>query len=321
MDCMKKYVVVDFETYYDNDYSLKKLSYEEYVNHPKFRAHCVGIKSVGAKPSCSGVYNLTDPDAFQFIKENLTELNKQGFWFVAHNMMFDGYIMRQLFDLRLKRPVCTMALARWTGVARSHGQSLALLAQALKLPSKGAFLEVMVGKKLEDLTEQQFNDYLSYCLNDVELTAAIYDRLTRQLTPAAQDFIALSLRMYVDPILQLDETLLVQYMDEKRAEQELARESLQRCFNFPDAESFLKALRSAAKFSGLLRELGVEPPLKDSAAKIKARQAALAWVACLSGFSRGFLKPRSSGVKEALTSSQKFSFLNHAPYLQVLTIH
>lgn len=37
-------VTLDFETYYDSDYTLKKMSTSEYVRDPRFKAQMVGIK-------------------------------------------------------------------------------------------------------------------------------------------------------------------------------------------------------------------------------------------------------------------------------------
>ena len=42
-------VTLDFETYYDQDYTLKKLSTSEYIRDPRFKAQMVGIK-IGRKP-------------------------------------------------------------------------------------------------------------------------------------------------------------------------------------------------------------------------------------------------------------------------------
>ena len=37
-------ITIDFETYYDRDYSLSKITTEEYVRSPQFEAIGVGVK-------------------------------------------------------------------------------------------------------------------------------------------------------------------------------------------------------------------------------------------------------------------------------------
>ena len=43
-------VTLDFETYYDQDYTLKKMSTSEYIRDPRFKSQMVGIK-IGRKPT------------------------------------------------------------------------------------------------------------------------------------------------------------------------------------------------------------------------------------------------------------------------------
>lgn len=37
-------ITLDFETYYDQDYSLRKLTTAEYIQDDRFKIHMVGIK-------------------------------------------------------------------------------------------------------------------------------------------------------------------------------------------------------------------------------------------------------------------------------------
>ena len=37
-------ITLDFETYFDSDYTLRKLSTSEYIRDDRFKAQCVGIK-------------------------------------------------------------------------------------------------------------------------------------------------------------------------------------------------------------------------------------------------------------------------------------
>ena len=37
-------IVLDLETVWGKDFSLTKLTYEQYIKHPRFAVHCAGIK-------------------------------------------------------------------------------------------------------------------------------------------------------------------------------------------------------------------------------------------------------------------------------------
>ena len=45
-------VTLDFETYYDQEYSLRKMTTAEYVNDPRFFIHMVGIKLNDGPTEC-----------------------------------------------------------------------------------------------------------------------------------------------------------------------------------------------------------------------------------------------------------------------------
>jgi hypothetical protein len=46
-------VTIDFETYYDKDYSLSKMTTEQYVRSPLFEVIGVGVKVNGARQDIS----------------------------------------------------------------------------------------------------------------------------------------------------------------------------------------------------------------------------------------------------------------------------
>lgn len=70
-------VFLDFETYYDKDYNLKKLSIEEYVHDKRFEQHMLAIAR-GQEPvivvdppeiaKCLREYDVTNSDVRTFIQ-------------------------------------------------------------------------------------------------------------------------------------------------------------------------------------------------------------------------------------------------------------
>ena len=98
-------ITIDLETYYDNDYSLSKITTEEYVRSPLFEVIGLGIK-------------INDGDT-EWASGSHTALHKymQGFnWadsmVVAHNTLFDGAILSWHFGVKPKIWADTLSMGR-----------------------------------------------------------------------------------------------------------------------------------------------------------------------------------------------------------------
>ena len=77
------FVTLDFETYYAKDFSLTKMTTEEYVNDARFQVIGVGIKIDDGK-----TYWVADK-----IEEELRKIDWADSALLCHNMMFDGAIL------------------------------------------------------------------------------------------------------------------------------------------------------------------------------------------------------------------------------------
>ena len=79
-------LTIDWETYWDSkEFSLKKLSMEEYVRDPRFKAHGIGVK-LGGGPSL-WIYGESSVRSF-FAKAPIDTMTV-----VGHNMHFDGLVL------------------------------------------------------------------------------------------------------------------------------------------------------------------------------------------------------------------------------------
>ena len=96
---------LDYETFYDRDYSLSKMSTEDYVNDPRFEVIMVGIK-FGSSPSFahSGDKKST--------REFLYDHRVQECALLCQNTMFDQLINEIHFDIRPPILLDTMAMAQ-----------------------------------------------------------------------------------------------------------------------------------------------------------------------------------------------------------------
>jgi DNA polymerase len=87
-------VTLDFETYYDQDYTLSKLSTSEYIRDPRFKAQMVGIK-IARKPT--KIYPAAR------VKSALLSIPWATHSLLAHHAQFDGFILHNLYRIHPKK--------------------------------------------------------------------------------------------------------------------------------------------------------------------------------------------------------------------------
>lgn len=239
-------VAIDFETYYADDYSLRLQRYNlsEYVRDERFLIHGVGIQHNGHKP-----YWVTGHKAA--IKE-LRQLGLNTKAVVAHHMAFDGFILHEHCDIHPAFYCDTLSMAR-AAIGHHTGHSLDEVAKILNLGAKLQGLEDT--KNLKVLPQPVLDRLRTYCLRDTELCAQIFWILKRYIPDDELRLIDITLRMFCTPRFLVDEELV--YTEYQR-QQALKRLAVQ------DANTEQSILASNEQFADLLRELGVEPPVKIS---------------------------------------------------------
>ncbi len=244
-------ITIDFETYYSREYSLSKMTTEEYIRSPFFEVIGVAVKVNDNQTEwASGTHEQ--------IKAWLHTFNWQDSLGLAHNAMFDGAILNWVFDLRPKLWLDTLSMARALhGV--EVGGSLKALAERHNAGVKGDEVINAIGLRRIDFSESQLAAYGDYCINDVDITHTLFNRMWvgRSFPKKEIQLIDLTLRMFTEPTLRLDKDLLQQHLDDVR----LRKEKL-----LTDANINKEDLMSNPKFAEVLRSFGVEPPMKESPA-------------------------------------------------------
>lgn len=254
---MPDLLTVDFETYYDKDYSLSKLTTEEYIRDKRFQVIGVAVKR-NTEPV--EWFSGNPQDTMDF----LHQYDWSGSTVLAHNTLFDGAILSWRCGIRPKGLVDTLGMSRaMFGVHVGH--SLKALATRLGLGAKGTEVEQAIGLRRQDFSPAKLRKYGVYCCNDVELTYEAFLSLMRMGFPKDElRLIDLTLRMFTEPQLHLDYGRLVRHyktvVDRKT---EL----------IASTDTDKKTLHSGPKFAELLRSLGVEPPTKISPATGKETYA------------------------------------------------
>ena len=242
-------LTVDFETYYDRDFSLSKLTTEEYVRSDSFEVIGVSVK-VNEDPAqwFSGTHQQTAQWLGQFDWGSSLVL--------AHNTMFDSAIISWRFGIIPLGWLDTMSMAQAV-VPATQSKSLANLAVYYEVGVKGTEVINALGKRRIDFTPQELARYGDYCVNDTELTYTLFNKLLDGFPQQELKLIDLTIRMFAEPVLEVDTEMLVEHLTSIR--------------NFKD--KLLDAsgldtdtLMSNNKFADWLRSRGVEPPMKISPA-------------------------------------------------------
>jgi DNA polymerase len=244
-----KIIALDFETYYDKEFSLKKLTTEEYIRDSRFETIGVGVKEDDGSPATwvSGTKAQ--------IKKYLDSLDLGQHLVLAHNAMFDAAILNWHFDIRPRGWLDTLSMARALHTIEVGG-SLAALAEYYKLGAKGTEVVKAEGKRRTDFTAEELAAYGEYCKNDCELTLELFRILSQNYANEELKLIDLTIRMFSEPVLVLNQGVLKSHLYAVQSKKEKLLDSV----TMIDKDQ----LMSNVKFAATLRTLGVEPPMKIS---------------------------------------------------------
>jgi len=241
-------ISLDFETYYDQQFSLSKITTEEYIRSPLFQTIGVGVK---VNEDETLWYTGSDDGVASFLG-NFDWSNSA---LLAHNAMFDAAILNWRYGIKPKAILDTLSMARAIH-GTEVGNSLAKLSLFYELGVKGTEVVDARGKRLEDFEPQDLAQYGEYCKNDVELTRKLFMKLAPHYTFSELKLIDITIRMFSEPSLVLDSNLLRQHLAEVKYRKQLLLEEA--------GVETRDDLMSNIKFAEMLRGLGVEPPTKIS---------------------------------------------------------
>ena len=239
-------LTIDFETRWSKkDYTLSKMTTEEYIRDKKFTAFGACVHVYGSGEDIRWVSGGDLPEFFSGVDWGRTAV-------LAHNAQFDVSIMEWLYDAHPCFIFDTLSMGRaLRGV--EVGNSLAKLAYDFGLPAKGTAVHSTDG--LDKLDHKIEAELAEYCKHDVFLCEEIFRRLSPEYPTKELRLIDMTLKMYTRPVLVLDPNMLVDaILEEKEKRDEL----LQRL----GVEE--TSLASNPKFAALLETLGVAVPTKVS---------------------------------------------------------
>lgn len=249
-------VFMDFETYYDDAYSLRRMPTPNYILDPRFETIMTAVKVN------TGMSQIVDgPDVPKF----LAMLNPARTVTVSHNALFDNSILSYRYNFVPYMMLDTLGMSRALLGHELRSHSLDKVADFLGLGAKGKFLANVKGMTRQQIMAAGFwPEFSRYCLQDNDLCAGIFAKLAPAFPEPERRLMDLVLRCAVVPRFQCDTKLLTEHLVEVRQE---------KADLIAKVAASTADLQSASKFSKLLTERGVEIQYKTSVATGKQTPA------------------------------------------------
>lgn len=246
-----EYIKIDFETYYDKDYSLKKMTPVEYILDPRFEVIIMSVKRAGREPFC-----LEGDQIRQFFQI----LNPEKTVLISHNALFDMCIVAWHYNFVPKLFSCTLSISRAVFGHVLRSLSLESVAAYLGLGVKGHAVKNMVGLRAPNIKAMgKWQEYVDYCNNDSVLCEGIWDATVGKGIFPAGELIVLDmvLRAAILPQFELDGNALA--LHHQNILQDKAN-----LMSIAGLAGQKDVFMSNPQFAELLIQHGVEPPMKVS---------------------------------------------------------
>lgn len=247
-------LTIDFETAYGGTLGFKTQTTEEYIRDPSFEVIGVAVQINDGVP-------IWFSGSHQELHQFLAPYNIPNHLVLAHNAPFDGAILNWIFGIKPKGFLDTLSMGRALH-GTEVGGSLAVLASHYGLGVKGEQVAKYINYFRQDFTPEELADYGSYCANDVTLTWKLFNAMSENFPKVELRLIDLTVQMFTDPVLQLHKPTLESHLESVKGAKEIALGQFDK-----------DTLMSNPKFAALLKEFGVEPPMKKSPATGKQTYA------------------------------------------------
>lgn len=239
---------VDYETYWDNDYSLSKLATTDYIMDPRFEAQIASVRSLSwAKPRVM--------EMAQF-KVWARSVNWATAGFLGHHTQFDGLIASHHHGIKPKFYFDTLSMARPT-MPITVARRLDSLSRALGGKGKvnAAALTDTKGIRWAQFSKAEKAYLKVYGGDDVNDTWDIFLKLLKYVPLSELRLIDTTMKLYTRPRLLVNKAL----MQEVLAEEQLRKQQM-----LDELGVTAQDIGKDEVFANLLRAAGVDPPMKWS---------------------------------------------------------
>jgi DNA polymerase len=251
-------ITLDFETYFDDEYTLNKLTTEAYVRDERFEVHGCAIRCSdceGANQNAVGCRE-TSPTA-EWLTAREFELwaastDFSATAFLCHHAHFDGLILAHHYGVKPVLWLDTLSMGRML-VGNHLSLSLGALAEHFGLGAKNIPYERFRGKHWDDMDPLLQAEVRDGCCEDVRLTWNLFTRLAAGFPEEEYGLVDATVRMFTEPCLVGNTQGLARVWEQEQAD---------RAALFEELGVQPKELGKNWRFAELLRAEGVEPEQK-----------------------------------------------------------
>lgn len=264
----------DFESYYDTEYSLKKMAPPNYILDPRWETIGCAFRAEGEAQS----QFVDGPDVAAYLRQYDPSRTTT----VAFNALFDNCILAWKYGFVPARIVCTMRMAV---ALRGHllpSHSLAKVGAFLGVGTKGTTIENARGKHRADLMADVglWRAYQAYANNDNDMNRGIFYKLMPEFPTAERRIMDRVLRCAIEPKFVVDTQMLTDHLADLKADKiKMLRLAAGLQEEDPDQPgltlgdeaqleialaAFAKTVRSNGQFQKLLEDRGVDIEYKQS---------------------------------------------------------
>jgi DNA polymerase len=192
-------VTLDFETYFDNEYTLKKMTTEAYVRDPRFEVHGCSMRWPFDFVVKEGApYTFWTEGRHVHMPFDVIPWDEVAL--LCHHGQFEASILNWHFGIRPKLIIDTMAMGRFF-----HGThisvSLDSLSRLYGLPAKSVPYDRMRGLHWEQMDAGLRSSVAAGCSHDVGLTWDLFCRMAPAFPAEEYALVDATVRMFSEPVL------------------------------------------------------------------------------------------------------------------------
>lgn len=237
-------ITSDYETFFSDDFTLKKLTTEAYIRDPRFKTHGLALKFDASPAQWCSPEVLWNPEFRRAFEQSAA---------LCHHAQFDGLIYSHHYNLRPALWLDTLSMARIAVPHERH--SLDNLSKFFGMQGKQHHKLTDV-KGVRDPSPPQLQTLGEMSCDDADKTYKIFTQI-RDFIPAEEfRVIDMTIRMFTEPCLMLDEPKMRVYHGKVVAQKQDALAEL----------GLTKTdLGQDETVAAAYRKLGVEPDKKTTA--------------------------------------------------------